>query len=301
MKALVTGGTGFIGSNLVAHLINEGHEVIITGHDAEQKLPDFKGKILQPSFIGLDWDSIGKVDVLFHQAAINDTTFMDEREMMRANFDSSIELFKRVAANGCKKIVYASSTAIYGDAPAPYKEDTPMNPLNPYAVSKKLLDEFAMKFAKEHPDITIVGLRYCNVYGPGESHKGKRASMIYQLAQQMVKGNPKIFKDGEQKRDWIYVKDVVTANILASQAKESCSVNCGSGKATSFNDLIKHLNEVLNLNRTPEYINNPYADRYQSHTECDMSLAKEKIGFVPKFDAKSGIKDFHDSGFLIQK
>ncbi|HLD88956.1 MAG TPA: NAD-dependent epimerase/dehydratase family protein [Candidatus Nanoarchaeia archaeon] len=300
MKCLVTGGTGFVGSNLALHLIKEGHDVIIAGHDAEQKLPNFNGKILRPSFIGIDWDAIGKVDVVFHQAAITDTLVLDEKEMMRVNLHSSQELFKKVVENGCKKIVYASSTAVYGDAPAPYKEDGAMNPLNPYGKSKKLLDEFAMKFAKEHPDVKIVGLRYCNVYGPRENHKGKMASMIYQLAQQMIRGNPRIFKYGEQKRDYIYVEDVVAANILASKAKESCVVNCGYGKATTFNELIEILNSVMGLKRKPEYIDNPYADRYQDYTECDMSLAKKKIGFVPKNDPATGIKKYYESGWLVK-
>ncbi|MFH1282365.1 MAG: NAD-dependent epimerase/dehydratase family protein, partial [bacterium] len=224
MRCVITGGTGFIGSNLALHLIEQGDEIIITGHDAEQKLPPFKGRYLQPTFLGFDWDSVGKVDALFHQAAINDTTNMDRDQMLKANFESSKQLFEKMVDMGCRRIVYASSTAVYGDLPAPYKEHVPLKPLNPYAESKKALDEFAMNFAKEHPDVIIVGLRYCNVYGPREDHKGKRASMIYQLAQQMINGNPRIFKYGEQKRDYIYVKDVVTANMLAAKAKESCIV-----------------------------------------------------------------------------
>jgi len=292
MRILVTGGTGFVGSNLVRELEKEGHDIIITGHDAENRLKGFKGKYLQPSFIGLDWDAIGKVDVLFHQAAINDTTFMDEREMFRANFDSTKKLFETVIANGCKQIVYASSTAIYGDVPAPYKENGPVNPLNPYAESKLAVDKYVIQLAKDNPDVIIVGLRYCNIYGPGEEHKGSRASMISQLANQMKKGKPRLFKHGEQKRDWIYVKDVVHANMLASKAKESCIVNCGSGHAVTFNHLVKVLNETLETNREIEYIDNPFVGKYQNYTECDMSLAKEKIGFVPDFNADSGIKDY---------
>ncbi len=300
MRILVTGGTGFIGSNLVMELTKDNHDLLITGHDAEFKIPNFKGKYLQPSFLGLDFESIGKLDVLFHQAAINDTTFLDRNEMLRANYESSKKLFEYVISHGCKRIVYASSTAVYGNLPAPYRENGSVNPLNPYAESKVLLDELATKLAKEYPDVTIVGLRYCNVYGRNEKYKGKRATMIYQLAQQMLKGNPTIFKAGEQKRDYIYVKDVVQTNLLASQAKESCVVNCGYGKATTFNDIIKILNKILGLSRTPQYIDNPYGEAYQSYTECDMSLAKEKIGFVPKYDIESGIKDYYESGELVE-
>jgi ADP-L-glycero-D-manno-heptose 6-epimerase len=298
MKYLVTGGTGFIGSNIAKHLHAQGHNVIVTGTRGEQSLTDIP--ILDPQHI--DWAALGKFDAVFHQAALVDTLVLDEQKMFAANVDFAKHVFENAVAHGCKQIVYASSTATYGDAPAPYIEDvTPQNPLNPYGASKKALEAMAIAFGNEHPDVVLVGLRYCNVYGPGESHKGKMANYIYQLAQQMQAGNPRVFKHGEQKRDHIYVKDVVRANVLAAEAKKSCIVNCGSGTATTFNDIIAILNETLGLNRATEYIDNPYADRYQSHTECDMTQAKEKIGFVPQFDVRAGIKDYHASGFLVKK
>lgn len=299
MRILVTGGTGFIGSNLAIALLARGHDVAITGHDAEQKLPDFKGKYLQPTFQGINWDALGSFDILFHEAAINDTTNLDRTEMMRANVEAAKHLFLHVTKQGCRRIVYASSTAVYGDTPPPHAEGGPLRPLNPYAESKKLLDEFAMEFARSRPDVVVVGLRYCNVYGPRENHKGHRASMIYQLARQMRSGNPRLFKHGEQKRDYVYVKDVVRANLLAMRAPESCIVNCALGVATPFNDIVSILNTVLGTRRTPEYIENPYGARYQGHTECDMALAKEKLGFTPKFDIAAGIADYHQSGFLV--
>ena len=299
MRCLVTGGTGLIGSNIVKALLEQGHEVIITGHDAEQKIPGFKGKYLQASFIGLDWDALGKLDVVCHQAAMNDTTMLDRREMFRMNVDSALELFRRVVAQGCKRIVYASSTAVYGDVVPPYKEDGPLNPLNPYAESKKALEDQANEFARKHPDVTLVGLRYCNVYGPGESHKGKRATMIFQLAQQMLHSNPVIFKWGDQKREYIYVKDVVRANLLAAEAKQSCVVNCGSGKATTFKQLVSILNRLLGTNRVPQYIDNPYTGMYQDHIECDMTQAKLQLGFVPEFDIDKGIEDYYKTGLLV--
>src|SRR3989344_2543278 len=121
--------------------------------------------------------------------------------------------------------------------------------------------------------------------------------MIHQLANQILRGNPKIFKDGEQKRDYIYVKDVVRANILGLAAKESGIYNCGFGKATTFNEIIKILCGVLGKKRKTEYIDNPYARSYQDYTLCDMSLAKEKLKFVPEFDISRGIKDYFKSGF----
>jgi len=299
MRVLVTGGTGLVGSNVVKSLMQDGHDVLMTGSDAEQKTAGFTGKYLQPSLIGIDWDALGHLDVVCHQAAINDTQNMDEREMMLGNVTAPRALFEYALKNGCKRFVYASSTAIYGDGPAPYTEDQELRPLNPYARSKVAFEKVAAELAHAHPDAIFVGLRYCNIYGPGESHKGIRATMIYQLAQQMQKGNPRIFKDGEQKRDYIYVKDVVTANLAAMNAKASVVVNCGSGKATTFNQLVAILNRTLGTSRVPEYIDNPIIDRYQSYTECDMSRAKEAIGFVPVFDIEKGIADYTREGLLV--
>jgi ADP-L-glycero-D-manno-heptose 6-epimerase len=300
MKALVTGGTGFIGSNVALALEKLGHEVVITGNMYEQKLPEFKGKILYHSPIGIDWEKIGHVDGVFHIGAISDTRIYDKDEMLRANLETTKAVFDYALKHGAKNIVYASSTAVYGSLPPPYKEDGPVAPLNAYGESKVLQDEFAMQFAKEHPEIKVVGLRYCNVYGPRENHKGKSSTMIYQFAQQMQKGNPKLFKWGEQKRDYIYVKDAVRANLLAADAKESGIYLCGSGKATTFNDLVLILNKTLGLNRTADYIDNPYGAEYQSHTLCDMTLTKEKLGFVPEYSIEQGIKDYFDSGFLTR-
>ncbi|MDO8552924.1 MAG: NAD-dependent epimerase/dehydratase family protein [bacterium] len=298
MRVLVTGGTGFIGSNIVIELIRRGHDVVITGSDAEQKISGFTGKYLQPGLDGIDWGAVGVFDAVFHEAAINDTQSKDTREMMRANVGASMSLFEYAVKNGCKHIVYASSTAVYGDGATPYREDQNLKPLTPYAESKKILEEKAAAFGAENPDVVIVGLRYCNVYGPGESHKGKRASMIYQIAQQMKKGNPRLFRGGEQKRDYIYVKDAVRANMLALEAKENMVLNCGSGTATPFNDLVRILNGALGTDRKPEYFENPFASSYQNHTECDMSLAKDKLGFVPEFNVERGIADYSASGFL---
>jgi len=293
IRCLVTGGTGFVGYNLTKELLKQGYDVLITGKDSEN-YEVVKDLVVGYDLFKLDWNKIGKIDVLFHQAAIVDTTVMDRKQMMEINLEASKFLFENAIRFGCKNIVYASSTASYGNEPAPYIEGlTKQIPLNPYGESKKLLDEFSTQFAKLHPEVTIVGLRYCNIYGPYDKHKGKMRCYLSQMADQMKIENPKIFKDGEQKRDYIYVKDVVRANILASKSKESCIVNCGSGKATSFNELIHILNQVLNLNRVADYIENPYEGKYQSYTECNMSLAKEKINFIPQYSIEKGIKDLY--------
>lgn len=320
-RVLVTGGTGFVGSNLALALAEKGYEVIATDKERRDTLLNFQGKqVIKPLENLVDqsttyWDSfIGPIDILFHQAAITDTYVADRKEMFRVNLHLSMDLFQKAIEKGCKRIVYASSTAVYGDAKAPYKESvTKESPLNVYGASKMALDQWVSGFIKNHPEVTIAGLRYCNIYGPREAHKGQlkiksdegeifeMASMIYQLAQQISAGkNPRIFKYGEQKRDFIHINDVIAANLLASQAKESYVVNCGSGKATTFNEIVSILNKVLGTNKKTEYFDIPESIKkgYQEYTQCDMSLAKAKIGFEPKFDIESGIKAYFESGFL---
>lgn len=298
MRTLVTGGTGFVGSNLAFELEKQGHDVVVIGSRAEPVLAGFSGTVLYRENGRLPLESIGKIDVLFHQGANADTSILDREKMFQDNVEDSRILFEYALKNGAHHITYASSTAVYGNLPTPYREDGPVAPLNPYGESKAALDTYAMDFARNNPAVRVIGLRYCNVYGPREAHKGKMASMIYQLATQMRRGNPRIFKWGEQKREHIYVKDVVEANIRSLTANKSAFVNCSSGAPVSFNELVRILNEVLGLDRVPEYIDNPYEGLYQNHIECDISRMADVLGFRPAYTVEMGIRDYFDSGFL---
>jgi ADP-L-glycero-D-manno-heptose 6-epimerase len=295
MRALVTGGTGFIGSNLTRRLLALGHEVIITGNQTEQQVG--VGKILEPSLLGIDWRQIHDIDVTFHLAANNDTLCTDRDAMMRANVEASEYLFEKCLKAGCRKFIYASSTAVYGNEPAPYVEDkTLLSPLNWYGESKAILEEAATMFAEEN-NVQMVGLRYCNVYGPGESHKGHRASMIYQIIVQMRNRTPpKLFKYGEQRRDYIHIDDAVEANLRAWEYDKSDIFNCGGGTATSFIDIYHNIADAMyyapyNLSG-PLWIDNPYEKTYQSYTECDMKKARTHLGFEPKVSIKEGIRSY---------
>ncbi len=285
-RCLVTGGTGFIGSNLAQRLMALGHEVIITGNRTEQSVKVHK--MLEPSLLGIDWNEIKYIDVVFHQAANNDTTCKNRNEMMLANVTASEHLFERCLEAGCKHFVYASSTAIYGNEPAPYVEGkTVVNPANVYAESKAKLEEVAYGFSEY---AKVVGLRYCNVYGPGECHKGKRASMITQLICQMAQGKrPRLFKYGEQQRDYIHVSDVVEANLSAWRYADSGVFNCGSGSTVSFSQLVEWINEYLGLQLEPEWIDNPHGAAYQNFTQCDMKRAEALLGFRPLISIKEGV------------
>lgn len=291
MRILITGGAGFIGSNL-ALTLSQDNDIIVVDNLLSgniENLKDFKGDLIIDDITGVDLSkSFKDIDVVFHQASITDTTLSDEKRMMEVNLGG----FKRILDFALKKkaiLVYASSAGVYGNGPCPMKEDQRLSPQNAYARSKSLMDEEAMKYKDR---IRIVGLRYFNVYGPREKYKKKAASMIYQLACQMkANKNPRLFKYGEQSRDFIYVKDVVDATIKAVRAKESGMVNVGTGVATTFNRIIEILNQVLGTSFEPEYFDNPYSF-YQNETRADTERAKELLGFKAKYNIEEGIKDY---------
>jgi ADP-L-glycero-D-manno-heptose 6-epimerase len=290
MRAVVTGGTGFIGSNLASGLRELGWDVHITGREGEQAL---EFPCLGYDFSNIDWQSLDGVDVLFHQAAISDTTITDEKAMYDVNCWKSLQLFERARRCGVKHIVYASSCATYGDVLAPFVESGPLRPLNVYGKSKLKLDEYAMKWG-ENTHSNIVGLRYSNVYGRNEGHKGKTACMVTQIGNCIRDGQkPRLFKWGEQKRDFVYIKDVIDYNLKAATFRGQQVFNAGSGMATSFNDVVAVFNEHFGVNIEPEYIDNPYKGAYQDHTLCEMTKAANILGVKSSWGLRDAIKDYY--------
>ncbi len=291
MKCLVTGGAGFIGSNLALELEKQGHEVVVVDNlisGSKENLTGFEGKFIELD-VAKPFDLPDKFDVIFHQAAITDPRYPNDEETYNWNvegFKNLIELAKKNNA----KLVYASTAGLYGNGPVPMKEGQEKEILSVYGKSKLKMDEIAADyFDKMH----IVGLRYFNVFGSREAHKGRPASMIYHLSKQIKAGKrSRLFKFGEQKRDHIYVKDAVDVTIKALDAKSGI-YNVGTGIGTSFNELIKILNDVFGTNFEPEYFDMPYdAKTYQSNTQADTSNAEEFLGFKAKWPLKEGIKDY---------
>ena len=190
------------------------------------------------------------------------------------------------------RVIYASSASTYGPAKEASVESNGAAPANIYAFSKTIMDNIAMREANENADWVIIGLRYFNVYGPREAHKGVPASMVYHLAQQMKAGQrPRIFKQGEQKRDFVYVKDVVEGSIRSLEANESGVFNLGSGQARSFNDLVDILNKSLGTNFQPDYIDNPHA-HYQNFTQADLNRVRVTLGYEPQYSLERGVADY---------
>ena len=307
MRALVTGGAGFIGSNVAKRLARDGHDV--TAADsflsaAWNNLVDFDGDVLTLA----DHDDVesmkrlGRFDAIFHQASItgviaaDGSATGDAHRMLRNN----VETFRALldwAVETKARVVWASSCSIYGRGAVPMKESQPPDPLNTYAFSKLCMERLAKRYEKKlsHP---IVGLRYSNVYGPGEDHKGRLASMIHQLARQMRAGKrPRIFTAGQQKRDFVYIDDVVEANLAAARAKESGAFNAGAGRSWSFNEVVAELNRALKTDLQPDYFDNPYGFT-QDWTETDQTLARENLGYDPTYDLRAGIAAYQMSGKL---
>lgn len=295
-KYLVTGGAGFIGSNIAKTLEAQGHEVTVLDDFSKngnfKNLIGFKGDVITADlFEYMPHDMY--FDAIFHEAAITDTTVMDQKAMMEQNVEAFKNLLTFAAENDIKKIVYASSAATYGNGPVPNVETQPTHPENVYGFSKVIMDNVARKFAEENHDMTLIGLRYFNVYGPGEYYKGKMASMVYQLYNQMKEGKrPRVFKHGEQQRDFVYVKDIVKINLCAlNNGKETGVYNAATGIPRDYNAIINCLNKELGTNLEPEYIDNPYPF-FQVKTQADMTLAKEKLGYEPDYTLEAGIADY---------
>jgi len=207
----------------------------------------------------------------------------------------NVESFRRLlnfARPTKTRIIYASSAATYGPATEASVESNGAAPANDYAFSKVIMDNIARRAAAESADWIIVGLRYFNVYGPREAHKGVPSSMVYHLAQQMKAGKrPRLFKHGEQKRDFVYVKDAVEGSVRALDAKTSGIYNLGTGQARSFNELIDVLNKCLGTNLQPEYFDNPHA-HYQNFTQADLTSARKALRYEPRFSLEDGVRDY---------
>jgi ADP-L-glycero-D-manno-heptose 6-epimerase len=296
---VITGGAGFIGSNLTLALQERLPDARLTVIDDFRSgdfknLAGYRGDFVAQNLATLNWrEQFGKekFDAIFHLASITDTTMHDQFIQVHDN----VESFRRIlnfARPSRTRIIYASSAATYGPATGASVESNGAAPANIYAFSKVIIDNIAIRVADESPDWIIIGLRYFNVYGPREAHKGVPASMVYHLAQQMKSGQrPRIFKHGEQKRDFVYVKDAVEGSILALEANESGIYNLGCGRARSFNELVDVLNQCLGTKLQADYIDNPHA-HYQNFTEADLDKVRSALGYQPQFPLEAGVRDY---------
>ena len=308
---LITGGAGFIGSNLAfyiqknfpdCHLVVfdcfrngetfSGNNLKSFGH--YKNLVNFKGDIICGNINNkneLNLLNSYNFDYIFHHAAISDTRVYDQELILKTNVNSFYDILDKGRKDNAV-IIYASSAATYGDLPSPQSEGHE-NPVNPYGYSKYIMDQIANRFAKSNPTMTIVGLRFFNVYGPGEFFKEKTSSMVIQLAHQILSGNmPRLFNNSDKIfRDFIYVEDAIQANIRACNPLKNGTYNVGTGIPRSFKDIVDILQKELKTDFVIDYFENPYED-YQNYTQADISSVCENLGFKPNFSLEQGIKNY---------
>jgi ADP-L-glycero-D-manno-heptose 6-epimerase len=306
---ILTGGAGFVGSNLLGALNAKGvTDVLIVDRrgDNFRNLRDLKfSDFMQPAEFSraLEHKSLPeRIDAIFHQGACADTTCTDGRYMIENNFtfSKSILLF---ALSAKVPLVYASSAAVYGSSSAfaPSRENE--RPLNLYGLSKLAFDNHVRSVAAGF-GTTVAGLRYFNVYGPRESHKGKMASMVYQLYRQLkTSGRARLFEgtdgyaDGEQRRDFVFVNDIVRVNLALAEGPARNGVyNVGTGQARTFNDVAKIIIARLGSGAI-EYVPFPesLAGKYQSFTQAELSSLRNARYAEPFSTLEDGIAQSIDA------
>lgn len=314
---VITGAAGFIGSCLVSFLNIEGYNNLILVDDFSQKGKDinlkgkkFLQKIERELFFEWLQNEKPAIEFVYHIGARTDTTEFDYSIHQHLNVEYSQKVWRYCSENNIP-LVYASSAATYGAGELGYKDDESiiekLQPLNPYGVSKNEFDKWALKQQDTPPAWT--GLKFFNVYGPNEYHKARMASVIFHSYNQIIeKGFVKLFKshksefkDGEQLRDFIYVKDVLKICFwfLECWQKDPKTFvtgiyNVGTGKARSFNDLVKATFSGLDLQPEIEYIDMPedIRDTYQYYTQADMQKIHD-AGYNEKmFSLEEGVDDY---------
>ena len=308
---IVTGGAGFIGSNLVKGLNEHGREDIIVVDDltdgtkfrniVDYQIMDYWDIEQFELAISGNQSLLQSVDIIFHQGACSVTTEWDGRYMMRNNYEYSKKLLHYCVDHSIP-FIYASSGSVYGTNENFKEVRENEKPVNVYGYSKYLFDNYMRLFAVE-PKSQVVGLRYFNVYGPGEAHKQAMASVVFHFNKQLLAtGKVKLFKgsgrfsDGEQRRDFIYVDDVVAVNLWFMQQQSVSGIyNLGTGKSRSFNDVAKAVIEWHGSGEI-EYIDFPdnLKSGYQSFTEADISGLRG-AGYNSEFiPLEKGINNYLD-------
>jgi len=308
---LITGGAGFIGSNLAFYFQDNYPNSKIVVFDCFRSEATFSNGNLQSlghykNLIGFTGDIICgninnpadlemlndiKFDYIFHQAAISDTRVYDQEVVMKTNVNSFYWFLEKTKKDNAT-LIYASSAATYGSMPSPQKIGLE-NPENPYGYSKYAMDQIAAKFSIRNPDLRIIGLKFFNVYGPKEYFKDKTSSMVIQLGHQILNGHaPRLFEGSDKiLRDFIFIDDVTQANIKACESKNNGVFNVGTGIPRSFEDIADILKIELACDYATDYFPNPFTG-YQMHTQADISLSEENFNFKPSFSLENGIKNY---------
>jgi len=315
---IVTGAAGFIGSCLVSKLnaLGKTNLVLVDDFSDAEKNKNLIGKQFEKQIergVFIDWfkGNAKQVDAVYHIGARTDTTEFDVNIFDKLNLNYSKSLWKICTENKIS-VIYASSAATYGIGEFGFDDShevvEKLIPLNPYGESKNNFDKWVLKQLEQPP--FWAGFKFFNVYGPNEFHKSRMASVIFHAVKQIKEtGEMKLFrshnpdfKDGEQLRDFVYVKDVVEVLTFMMGVKQSGLYNLGSGKARTFNDLVKATFKALGKSEDISYIDTPadIRDKYQYFTEANMQKLKA-VGYAKEFTTlESGIQDYIKN-YLLDK
>ncbi|MGB7934589.1 MAG: NAD-dependent epimerase/dehydratase family protein, partial [Gammaproteobacteria bacterium] len=262
--SLVTGGAGFIGSHIVDRLLADGYRVRVLDNFSTGKrenLPDSGDLEIITGDVGSFEDvhkAMKDAELVFHEAAIASVpkTIDDPIGSQRTNYQGTVNVLEAARQQGARRVVFASSAAVYGDLPElPKREDMPLKPLSPYAVDK-LASEYACQMYTYLHGLETVCLRYFNIYGPRQDPGSPYSGVISIFAERLNKGDrPVIYGDGEQTRDFVFVSDVVEANIKAAITEKTAGkvINIATGRVVTLNELLKSMCRILNREFDPDY------------------------------------------------
>jgi UDP-glucose 4-epimerase len=284
---LITGGEGFIGRNIKRYLVKESCKALtldIGGNpDYSISVTDFK------SLMGIDEG----IDGIFHLAATTSPPQFEDDPLdgFQVNANGTINVLEFAKRKGIRRVVLASSSAIYGNIRAVSREDNlPQSYSSLYPVTK-ITDEHLARYYSVRGEVECISLRYFNTYGIGENSKAQYASVVWRFITDLQNNRtPVIFGDGKQSRDFIYVDDTARASVLAMEkGRPGESYNIGTGITTNFNGIYRIVAEEMHSHVEAEYMPNPLKN-YQHFTQADISKAKNELGFEPEFDLRLGIK-----------
>ena len=289
---LVTGGAGFIGSNLVAELVRK-HKVTVLDNFHSGKMSNLNDNVTvvndSSGNIG-DRFSNADIDVIFHLGIPSSSPMYKENPMLVGSaINDAINVFEFAKKTGAK-VVFASSSSLYNGLPTPNQEDMDVMVADYYTEARLGIERVAELYHKLY-GISVVGLRFFSVYGPNEHAKGIYANIISQFLWEMQDGKiPVIYGDGKQTRDFVFVSDVVRACILAMETDVSGTFNVGTGVSHSFNDVVDLLNNAIGTDIKPQYIENPVKN-YVARTLADLTKVKVALGFRSEYSLDKGIDE----------
>jgi UDP-glucose 4-epimerase len=293
MSTLVTGGAGFIGSNLVEELLAAGEDVTVLDNmhtGSPSNLADLTGslKLIQAScndLPGLDLHP----EMIYHLGIPSSSPMYKKNPYLVGESLNGFTAVFELARKSGARVVYASSSSLYNGLLPPHREDMAILVSDYYTEARLAMERMAELYRQLY-DVRSAGMRFFSVYGPKETAKKQYANMVTQFLWQMKKGEtPVIYGDGTQTRDFTYVRDVTRALQLAMKSDYRGILNVGTGKANSFNDVIEILNEKLGSDARPKYMENPIKN-YVLHTLADTSKAEREIGFKAHIALEEGIE-----------